>query len=127
MRPVTTTIMNALPVNATQSAVVYATDIVRFSVQAVVTGTPTGTLQLQFSNDKPVGKTPSTFIPTHWTNLGASVAVGAAGTFAVPAAASAPWFNAVESSYAYLQLVYADTSGGTATGTVTANMEVKSL
>lgn len=127
MRPNTTQIMNALPVNTNQSAVVYATDIVRFSVQAVVTGSPTGTLQLQFSNEKPFGKSPSTFVPTKWTNLGSSVAVAAAGTFAVPAAASAPWFNAVESAYAYLQLVYTDTSGGTATGTVSANMEVKSL
>lgn len=127
MRPVTSQIMNKLAVNANQSAVIYATDIVRFSIQAVATGTPNGTLQLRFSNDKPVGVNPASFVPTNWTNLGSSVAVAAAGTFSVPAAASAPWFNAVESAYAYLQLVYTDSSGGTAVGTISANIEVKSL
>lgn len=62
------------------------------SVQAVWTGTPTGSLQLQKSNDQ-----------TNWFNDGAAVAVsGAAGS---------NWWGISDAHAMYYRVVYTATSG----------------
>lgn len=122
MKPSNSIIMSALANNTNQtSQIVWAFDIVRFSIQAVVTGTPTGTLQVWVSNDKAVGFPANQFVPTNWVELGSDVSVAAAGVFMVPSSTE------LEASYEYIKLVYTDGSGGAATGTISANLKAMAL
>lgn len=84
------------------------------SAQAVVAGSsPTGTLELQGSNDVSNGAIQGVapFTPTNWTLIGSTVAVSAAGTFIVPA---------TDICYEYIRLVWLKTSGS---GTITARVK----
>lgn len=100
----------------------WSNGIVRASFQAVVTGsTATGTLQLQVSNDIPIGLPANQFVPTNWTNLGTSVAVAAAGVFFVPAIASNVGY--IETCYEYMRVNWTDGSSGANTGTVICRMK----
>lgn len=123
MRPNNNNVLNGALVNANQASVAqWSTDIVRVTFQAVVTGTPTGNIKIQGSNDYAKGLPPNQFQPTNWSDVGSSVAVAAAGVFLIPSSGVPQ-----ECSYQYIRLIYTDTSGGTATGTITARMESKAL
>ncbi len=108
MRPNTNPVFTALTAaNSQASNAQWATDIVRASFQAVVTGSgAAGSFQAQASNDKAFGAPPNQFVPTNWSNLGSSVAVAAAGIFFIPA---------IECSYEYLRLIYTSTATGVET------------
>lgn len=80
----------------------------------VVTGTSTGTAQLQVSCDQPsslpvdsTGKQ----IPVNWVNLGSSISISGAGTYLIPV---------TQVSYKWLRLIF--THGDAAAGTVLANI-----
>lgn len=100
------------------SAPLWADNILRASFQFVFTGTPTGTLQLQWSNDMSTGLPANQFVPANWTNLGSSVAVAAAGIFAIPYQ---------EFCYEYLRVLYTDGSSGASTATFFGTYKVQGL
>ncbi len=96
------------PVVASNQASIaqWATDIIRASFQVVATGTPTGSIQAQASNDFAYGLPRNQFQPTNWSNIGSSVAVTAAGAYLIPE---------IECSYEYLRLIYTSTATGVQT------------
>lgn len=119
MRPNNNPILTAVAANSNQSSQAqWAWDMVRASFQLVATGTAAGTIQIQASNDKSVGLPPNQFQPTNWSNIGSSVTVSGAGAYIVPE---------LELSYEYVRLVYTDTSGGSATGTLSARIKSMAL
>jgi len=118
MRPSNSLIMSAAN-NATHtSTIIWANDIVRISVQAVVTGTPTGSLQMWVSNDLSHGNATTQQDPLNWTVLGTAVTISAAGTFLI---------SEIETSYEFIKLVYTDGSSGAATGTITVRAKAMGL
>lgn len=92
-------------------AAVDSADLVRCTVQAVVTGSPVGSLVVQASNDNVTGATAdkAAAAATNWTAIpGAAVAVNGAGTYLIPV---------VELAYRAIRVAYVPTSG---TGTLTS-------
>lgn len=89
-------------------------NIFMYSIVCVISGTPTGTIKLQASNDpetndtQPLGTPFPT--PTHWTDITGS-------TFTVTTAGNTMW-NVADVAYNYVRVVYTDTSGGTSTATM---------
>lgn len=84
-----------------------------FSIQAVYTGTPTGTFKLQGSAD-PISKNTGspTQAPTNWTDIaGSSVAVTAAGDY---------MWNVSDAMYNFVRIVYTDGSSGSSSAVVSA-------
>lgn len=94
---------------------------VMFSVAANITGTPTGSVKLQASNDPETNdtQTPSATIPgnaplsppavgpTHWADIAStSTNVTTSGT---------TLWNIVDVGYNYVRVVYTDTSSGAST------------
>lgn len=61
-------------------SVISCAQMAQCSAQAVVTGTSTGTLYLQVSNDPYVAGV----TPANWSNLATSIAVSGAGVYLIP-------------------------------------------
>lgn len=115
-----------VPLNANYTSPFAQVDqIYTYAVQAVITGTPTGTISLQASNDPtlsllfnnvlttlPPGKGPS-----NWTTIANS-------TFTVTTAGIEFW-NVNYTGYNYIRVAYTDTSGGTSTATMTITFNGK--
>lgn len=111
MRVLNDTILTSANSSTTLGSSIVATNIVAFSIQAVATGTPTGTLKVQVSND-PLSVN-SIDAPTNWSDLsGATVNVTSSGSFLIPR---------VESSYQWIRAVYTDTGAGIQTITTVAD------
>lgn len=92
--------------------------IFMYSIAAIVTGTPTGTIKLQASNDPETndtqynaGNIPPTVIPTHWVDITDS-------SFALSSAGETMW-NVRDVAYNYVRVVYTDGSSGSSTATMT--------
>jgi hypothetical protein len=84
---------------------------VTFSVQASFTGSPVGTMQLQFSNDVLASSAQS---PTNWTPIPKTIAsINGAGTYGV---------NYDLPGFTWIQLTYTPISGS---GTMYANLNTK--
>lgn len=84
-----------------------------YAIQGEITGTPTGTINLQMSADPNVGNN----FPINWTDItGTSQSVAAAGTFA---------YNVSDVEYNWVRLVYTDGSGGISAATMNANINIK--
>lgn len=121
MRPYNKQISVNVLMNTSSNSSAYCLDtIFGYSIQAVYTGTPTGTLKLQGSDD-PTGDFASpanaTNIPTNWSDIaGTSQALTAAGTFL---------WNMSDVGYNWVRLVYTDTSGGTSTAILNARINAK--
>lgn len=109
MRAVNSQILSNADASADQaSAAVPSSQIFYISAQAVVTGTSTGTLKLQFSNDACEGS--QSPVPTNWNNItGATVTISGAGTYAI---------LKTELSYRFVRAVFTHTNA--AAGTITA-------
>jgi len=116
------TIPNIIPVNTVMNATINSSPLnlirtINFAIQIVFTGTPTGSFQLQASCD-PGAASAATFQqttvnnPVNWTNIGSSTSVNAAG--------SVIW-NIVDVGYNWVRVVYTDSSGGSATSTITVS------
>lgn len=108
----TTPIIFAADASANQvSAAVPTAQIFYISAQVVTTGTSTGTLKLQFSNDLCLGQ--EVPVPLNWTDIpSAAVAVAGAGAVGIPK---------TELSYAYVRAVYTHTNSAAGTVTVLIN------
>lgn len=97
---------------------------VMYSIQAVFSGSPVGTLKLQISNDivpvapvagNPVGSNPAANV-VNWTDYtGSSTAVSAAGNFV---------WNVFDVGYRWVRVVYTRSSG---TGTLNITYSGKSI
>jgi hypothetical protein len=101
-----------------QSDEVWLGHICNFSIQLVFTGTPTGSLKLQCSNDEGAIETniPNATI-TNWTDIAGS-------TQAISAAGNHTW-NVQNCGYRWVRFVYTATSGS---GTITsARFNVKGV
>jgi hypothetical protein len=120
MRPNNNIVFTNVAANANRNSLAqWATDIIRTSFQIVVTtGTATGTMKVQASNEKAFGLPANQFQPTDWSDLGAMVVLNGIGSYLIPS---------LECSYEYLRLVYTDSSGGTATGLISCRMASKAL
>lgn len=93
--------------------------IFMYCIAAIVTGTPTGTIKLQASNDPETNDTqynttesrPPAVIPTHWVDIDDS-------SFVLASAGETMW-NVRDVGYNYVRVVYTDASGGSSTATMT--------
>lgn len=89
-------------------SLIKAENLFRIGAQAVVTGTSTGTLKLQYSNDIIVANPPT---PVNWSDIaGATVAIAGAGVYSIVP---------VEICYEYVRAVFVH--GNSAAGTITVN------
>lgn len=107
MRTSNEQLLNALSVVTNQTSSAILTDyVLSVSAQAVMSGTPTGTLKLQGSNDLAVANA-TVFVPTNWTDIPVtSQTITAAGTSLIPK---------TELAYQYIRAVYTSTSTGVQT------------
>ncbi len=98
-------------------------NIYTYSIAAIITGTPTGTIKLQASNDPetntviPLGVDAPA--PANWVDITGS-------TFTLSAAGETMWnVNAV--GYNYVRVVYTDTSSGMSTATMDIIVNAKGV
>lgn len=121
MKPFQKALLTNIVLSANRASdAVLVIDLYGYCIQAVITGTPTGTLKLQASCD-PFKYAQSTQpqVPTNWTDIAdTSVAVSAAG--------STMW-NINGAFYTFVRLVYTDGSSGSSTAVITANMTAKGV
>lgn len=116
------TTAQALNVSVNGPAVPLKT-IFMYSIAANVTGTPTGTIKLQASNDPetndtmPLGTPQPT--PTNWTDISGS-------SFSLSASGNTMW-NVHDVAYNYVRVVYTDSSGGTSTATMNVIVNAKGV
>lgn len=88
-------------------------NIYTYSMAAIFTGTPTGTVKLQASNDPETNALPDgTFQqpPSNWIDIANS-------TFTITASGETLW-NVDAVGYNYVRVVFTDTSGGSSTATM---------
>lgn len=126
MRTFNRTIATAVPLNANyNSPYVQLKNIYTYAIQAIITGTPTGTIQIQASNDPETNDTqtnaptvdgqkplnPPSVAPVNWTTITNS-------PFSVTSAGIEFW-NVNFVGYNYVRVQYIDSSGGTSTATMT--------
>lgn len=86
-------------------------NIFMYSMAAIFTGTPTGTVKLQASNDPETNDSVPLPAPTNWVDIADS-------SFPITAAGETMW-NVSEVGYNYVRVVYTDSSGGASTATMT--------
>src|ERR1035437_7634471 len=79
-------------------------NIFGYCIQAVITGTPTGSIKIQMSNDPYQNIFPNDLPPVNWTDIANSI-------FAVTAAGNVAW-NVMNPNYNWVRIVYTDTSSG---------------
>lgn len=87
-----------------------------FCVVAKITGTPTGTIHLEASND-PFQSQPPGYTPSNFNTIDNS-------TFTVTTAGITTW-NYIGAGFNYVRVSYVDTSGGLSTATVEIRMNAK--
>src|ERR1019366_9962307 len=115
MLPNNNLVLNAVPATTNVNSVAQWSDkIIRASFMVFSTNAgDTGNIQLQTSNDFPVGLPANQFQPSHWTNLGSPVVIVGGGTAMV---------TYQELCYEYLRIVFTSTNGA-ATGFITVRMK----
>jgi hypothetical protein len=87
------------------------------AIQAVFTGTPTGTFKLQASADPATPYGEPIVVPTHWTDIiNSSYSVTAAGDY---------MWNVFDIMYNWIRLVYTDGSGGSSTAVLNVQINTK--
>jgi len=121
MRTFNQQIATAVPLNANyNSPYTPLKNIYTYAIAANISGTPTGTIQIQASNDPETNDTqyntqsnpqrPPAMGPTNWVTITNS-------PFSVTTAGETMWnVNAV--GYNYVRVQYIDASGGTSTATM---------
>lgn len=112
MRVFNKQITTATPLNVNNSSdAVPLKSIYMYNIVAIITGTPTGNIKLQASNDPETNDSIPLPAPTNWVDIGDS-------GFALTSAGNTMW-NVREIGYNYVRVVYTDISGGTSTATMT--------
>jgi hypothetical protein len=112
-------VASGVPLNANyNSPYVPLRQIYTYAISAIITGTPTGTIQLQASNDPETNDTQTNITsgvapavgPTNWVTIVNS-------PFAVSSAGEELW-NVFYTGYNYVRIQYLDNSSGTSTATM---------
>jgi len=110
----------ALNANSNSPAV-QLKNIYTYCVAAIFTGTPTGSIKLQASNDPETNDTQPLGIPfpapVNWCDIANS-------SFTVSASGEVMW-NVNYTGYNYVRVVYTDSSGGTSTATMNIIVNAK--
>lgn len=119
MRPNTQVQMKALDASADKvGATIDANQVLTISAQAIVTGTSTGTLNIQASNDPPSGLANVEGVPTvvNWTNIATigTIAIAGAGTYLIPK---------FDVAYRWIRCSFVHNNG--AAGTITVNVQTQ--
>jgi hypothetical protein len=116
-------IVTAFVMNANTNSDPYnLQQIYGFSIQAVYTGTPTGTIKLQASCDPATSYNSTTNVtgsnkPTNWTDIAnSSQSLSAAGSYI---------WNIPDAMYSWVRLVYTDGSSGSSTAVLNATINAK--
>lgn len=98
-------------------------NILLYSIMCIITGTPTGTIKLQASNDPETNDSmpsanpqPS---PTNWADI--------ANTSVVVSAAGNTMYNVADVAYNYVRVVYTDGSSGVSTAVMTVIINAKGI
>ena len=98
-----------------------------YAIQAIITGTPTGSIKLQASadpetNDTQVNSTglPPAVGPINWVDVTGS-------TFVVTTLNGSVMWNVDFAGYNYVRVSYTDTSGGVSTATMTITFNGKGI
>lgn len=109
MRYLSQTSLNAQDASASANGpTIDSSELLYMSVQIVATGSPTGVVKIQGSNDP--GNSLSNTVPTNWTDLTSkSKTLTTSGAFMI---------EMFQPAYRWMRVVY--TAGGT--GTVTVNI-----
>jgi hypothetical protein len=125
MRTFNRQVATAVPLNANyNSPYVQLRNIYTYTMSAIITGTPTGTIQIQASNDPETNDTqtnvvygsgapptnPPSVAPVNWVTITNS-------PFVVSSAGEEMW-NVNYAGYNYVRVQYIDASGGTSTATM---------
>ena len=111
-------VTNALMNTTIRSPAIPLPNIYGYAVQAVYTGTPTGTLTLECSADAfKYANDAQPQVPVNWDTITDS-------PFTVTSAGIYVW-NVTGCFYNFVRLVYTDASGGTSTARLTAVINVK--
>lgn len=124
MRSFNKQIITAQALNATANGpAVQLKNIFMYSVMCVITGTPTGTIKLQASNDPETNDTMPLNNPqpppTNWADIAnTSVAVSAAGN---------TMYNVSDVAYTYFRVVYTDGSSGASTAVMSVIVNAKGV
>jgi hypothetical protein len=96
--------------------------VLMYNMVAIVTGTPTGTVFLEASND-PIANvlpgSPSITAPQNWSMIKSS-------DFVLSSSGSTMW-NVKGIAYNYVRVAYTDASGGTSTAQMTINFNGKGM
>jgi len=105
MRPNTSTNISASNAATTNGSVILIQNVFAVSAQAINTGTPTGSVKLQASNDPVKGLATDSngnLVPVNWTDIAnTSTSISAAGSVLIPK---------VDVCYQWLRAVYIDTA-----------------
>lgn len=111
MRVFNDQISTAVVLNANRnSPAVPLKSIFMYSIAFNVTGTPTGTVKLQASNDPETNDTIPLPAPANWVDIANS-------SFSLTASGETMW-NVQYVAYNYVRVVYTDSSSGASTATV---------
>lgn len=124
MRTFNKQISTGLALNATKnSPAVQLKNILLYSVAFIVTGTPTGTVKLQASNDPETNDTmplnnpqPG---PVNWVDITDS-------SFVLAASGETMW-NVRDIAYNYVRVAYVDASSGSSTATANIIINAKGI
>ena len=126
MRTFNRTVATGVPLNANyNSPYVQLKQIYTYTMSAIITGTPTGTVQIQASNDPETNDTqvqtsydpggtptnPPAVGPVNWVTITGSPLI-------VTSSGEEMW-NVNYAGYNYVRVQYLDSSGGTSTATMT--------
>lgn len=120
MRTINKTIAVNVPLNANYNSPYQPLrSIYTYTMCAIIAGTPTGTVQIQASNDPETNDTqinttanlPPAVGPTNWVTIANS-------PFPVTSSGESMW-NVNFVGYNYVRVQYLDSSGGTSTATMT--------
>ncbi len=116
MRVFNKQVSTAVHLNAnSNSPAVALKSIYMYSMAAIITGTPTGTIKLQASNDPETNDTQPSGVPfpapVNWVDITGS-------SFSVVAAGETFW-NVSQVAYNYVRVVYTDGSSAASTAVMT--------
>lgn len=105
------------------SPAVQLKNIYQFAIAAIVTGTPTGSIKLQASNDPETNDTnPNNNpqpAPVNWVDITGS-------SFSLSASGETMW-NVQNIGYNYVRVVYTDSSSGASTATMNIIVNAKGI
>jgi hypothetical protein len=110
-------VTNAVMNTQINSAAYNVAQMYGFAIQAVFTGTPTGTFKLQSSSDPATSYEDLNNIPVNWSDIISS-------PYSVTASGSYMW-NVFDAMFTWVRLVYTDTSGGTSAAVLNVRINAK--